>query len=286
MRLIAFLLALVLPASAHFPEEHVFSVFQFPDGHVPSMDGDFSDWAVVPDSYFIGNSVYKETLHDSTVADTLDLHLIRAAVGWNDGLNRLYFIAEVYDDVWRFSHFNTDSLDTPHSRMAGAYVHGSDIWEIVVDADHAGDRVINFSEEPEAEFRYRSAYTQNYHLYMPPLNGHYWHWLWGKALWTKREEFSSVGWSGQVQHLDSGRIVYEFYITPFDDLHPDGPEHSAVHDLTENAIIGLGWAFLDADEKDNGFDAFWSLSKEQKLYCSGEYISDFKLMPIETGLFD
>ena len=128
--------------------------------------------------------------------------------------------------------------------MTGAYVHGSDIWEIVVDADHAGDRVINFSEEPEAEFRYRSAYTQNYHLYMPPLNGHYWHWLWGKALWTKREEFSSVGWSGGVQHLDSGRVIYEFYITPFDDLHPDGPEHSILHDLTENTIIGLGWAFL------------------------------------------
>ena len=286
MRIVMIMLALVIPASAHFPHDSVFEIFQFPDEHVPTMDGDSADWDVVPAEYFIDHTSYRETLHDSTVTDTLDLHPIRAAVGWNDRLNRLYFIAEVYDDVWRFSHPNTDSLDTPHSRMTGAYVHGSDIWEIVVDADHAGDRVINFSEEPEAEFRYRSAYTQNYHLYMPPLNGYYWHWLWGKALWTKREEFSSVGWSGGIQHLDSGRVIYEFYITPFDDLHPDGPEHSILHDLTENTIIGLGWAFLDADEKADGFDAFWSLSGEMKLYCSGEYISDFRLMPIEDDLFD
>ena len=173
MSIVVALFALALPASAHFPGDSIFKVFQFPDEHVPTMNGDSSDWDVVPAEYFIDHTSYRETLHDSTVTDTLDLHLIRAAVGWNDQLNRLYFIAEVYDDVWRFSHPNTDSLATPHSRMAGAYVHGSDIWEIVVDSDHAGDRVINFSEVPEAEFRYRSAYTQNYHLYMPPLNAHY-----------------------------------------------------------------------------------------------------------------
>ena len=89
-----------------------------------------------------------------------------------------------------------------------------------------------------------------------------------------------------MEHLGSGRVIYECYITPFDDLHPAGPEESQMHDLKENAIIGLSWAFLDADDKDDTYDAFWSLSKQQKMYCSGEYLSDFKLMPVEPGLFD
>jgi hypothetical protein len=271
---------------AHLPEGQTFKIFQFPDDHVPSMDGSFSDWDKVPADYFLDYILHEEKHRDGAAHDTTDHHIIRAAVGWNDRLNRLYFIAEVYDDVWRFSHPSTDSLDTPHSRMTGAHVHGNDIWEIVVDADHAGDRVINFSEEPEAEFRYRSAYTQNYHLYIPPLNGHYWHWLWGKALWTKREEFSAFGWSGDVKHLGAGRVVYECYLTPFDDLHPDGPEHSEMHDLQESAIIGLSWGFLDADDKDDTYDAFWSLNKQQKIYCSGEFLADFKLMPLESKLFD
>ncbi len=286
MRFIFILLAFALPANAHFPQEQVFQAFQFPDTHIPSMDGDPSDWDIVPSSYVIDYTAHEEKHRDGAEHDTLDHHVVRAIAGWNDRLNRLYFMAEIYDDVWRFSHDQTDSLDTPHSRMKGAYVHGADIWEIVVDADHAGDRVINFSEEPAAEFRYRSAYTQYYHLYMPPLNGHYWHWLWGKALWTKREEFSSVGWSGQVTHLGAGRVIYECYITPFDDLNPEGPEQSLLHDLREQAIIGLSWAFIDADEKSDTYDAFWSLSKQQKMYCSGEFLSDFRLMPIEPHLFE
>jgi hypothetical protein len=37
--------------------------------------------------------------------------------------------------------------------------------------------VVNLSENEEEEMRLRSAFAQNYHLYMPPLNGSYWHWM-------------------------------------------------------------------------------------------------------------
>jgi hypothetical protein len=59
-----------------------------------------------------------------------------------------------------------------------------------------------------------------------------------------------------------------------------------MHDLQESAIIGLSWGFLDADDKDDTYDAFWSLNKQQKIYCSGEFLADFKLMPLESKLFD
>ena len=103
------------------------------------------------------------------------------AVGWNERLNRLYFMAEIADNIHLFEKppDHIDSLDTYNSRRTGAFVQGSDIWEIVIDADHGGVRVVNLSEDEAEEMRLRSAFAQNYHLYIPPLNGFYWHWLWG-----------------------------------------------------------------------------------------------------------
>ena len=65
------------------------------------------------------------------------------AVGWNERLNRLYFMAEVSDNIHLFEKpaDHIDSLDTYNSRRTGAFVHGSDIFEIVIDADHGGERV-------------------------------------------------------------------------------------------------------------------------------------------------
>jgi hypothetical protein len=64
------------------------------------------------------------------------LHIKRVAVGWNERLNRLYFMAEVSDNIHLFEKpaDHIDSLDTYNSRRTGAFVHGSDIFEIVIDA--------------------------------------------------------------------------------------------------------------------------------------------------------
>lgn len=272
-------------AHAHVSEGVVFAAYQFADDEVPVMDGDLSDWDLVPRHYFIDMHDHEE-VHAKLFAahDTTDLHIRRVAVGWNDTHNRLYFMTEVFDDIVRFEKQNTDSLDTWYSRLHGTHVHGADIWEIVIDADHGGELVVNHTEDrnEEVEMRKRSAYTQNYHLYMPPLNGDYWHWLWGRALWTKDPEYSGVGWSFDGDHGSPGVVTYETYLTPFDDLHFAGPDSSVVHDLTAGTIIGMSWAFLDADSTDTTFDAFWSLSKdrEMKMYCMGEYLVDFELMPL------
>ena len=194
LRLIVVVLGCVAgPVVAHFPEGVVYKAFPFADDQVPVLDGDLSDWDIVPPEYVFDLTHHEEVrakLFDSY--DRADLDIRRVAVGWNDRQNRLYFMAEVYDDVVRFHKENPDSLDTYFSRLRGAYVHGADIWEIVIDADHGGEDVINLGTDEDTEMRLRSAYTQNYHLYMPPLNGHYWHWLWGKALWTQDADFKGI----------------------------------------------------------------------------------------------
>ena len=110
--------------------------------------------------------------------------------------------------------------------------------------------------------------------------------LWGKATWTVDPEYSDVGWNYPGEHLSAGTVTYECYLTPFDDLHPDGPDSSKIHDLRENAIIGLSWAFLDADTSATTYDAFWSLSRQKKMYAGEEYLADFRLMPVDTALFE
>jgi hypothetical protein len=284
--LLALLVALALPAQAHFPEGVTYKVFQFSDGQEPRMDGRIEDWAAVPSTYALSLRDHEEVFRGlGDEYDPQDLDIKKVLVGWNDRLNRLYFMAEVYDDLHRFHKDKVDSLNTLHSRTAGAYVHGNDIWEIVIDADHAGEQVVNFSrDDMGVEMRQRSAYTQNYHLYMPPLNGEYWHWLWGKALWTESAAYSGVGWQYAGENRSGGTVFYECYLTPFDDLNPAGPDSSRVHDLQENAVIGLSWAFLDADSNDTEFDAFWSLSRKMEMYCMGQYLVDFRLMPVERGV--
>lgn len=280
------LVLLVAAALAHQPEGVVYRAFHFADAAVPVMDGDLADWDQVPEEYLFDLTHHEEIavkLFDQY--DRSDLDVRRAAVGWNDRQNRLYFMAEVFDDVVRYSKPNTDSLDTFHSRLRGAHVHGADIWEIVIDADHGGELVVGHSEEAAEEMRHRSAYTQNYHLYMPPLNGEYWHWLWGKAMWLPDPQWSGMGYTFAGADTDSGTVTYETYLTPFDDLHPAGIDSSVVHDLEAGKVIGLSWAFLDADESDEKFDAFWSLSKRQgpRMCCAGEDLVDFLLVPPAGG---
>jgi len=239
----------------------------------------------VPAEYFFDLRHHTEVKEGKGLDhNTADLHIKRVLVGWNERLNRLYFMAEIADNIHLFEKTpdHIDSLDTYNSRRTGAFVHGSDIWEIVIDADHGGERVVNLSEDEAEEMRLRSAFAQNYHLYIPPLNGFYWHWMWGRATWTDDPTYADVGWRFSGAHGSAGNVIYECYLTPFDDLHPDGPDSSVIHDLTEGAIIGLSWAFLDADTGSNRQRTFWSLSGQRQMASSAEFLVDFELMPVDA----
>lgn len=92
-------------AAAHKPPGEVFFAFQWPDGAIPQMDGDLSEWDVVPSQYEITNPLLFQ-VHDVGKlgldtprggVDAADM-FIRHRIGWNDNTNRLYFATSVYDD--------------------------------------------------------------------------------------------------------------------------------------------------------------------------------------------
>ena len=100
------------------PQGRIFEVFQFPADKIPRIDGDPSDWDMVPESYSIGLDQMHDDEHKHLQPDPKDLD-IHVKVGWVKGLNRLYFLYEAYDSYWDF---------------ADPGLH-NDTFEIVVDGD-------------------------------------------------------------------------------------------------------------------------------------------------------
>lgn len=251
-------------------QEPGFKVFQFPRTMIPRIDGDFTDWDIVPESYAIG---IEEMWDDSGQHQTIDRKTldIRVKVGWVKGLNRLYFLYEAYDDYWDFDQLGLRN----------------DTYEIVVDADlSGGPHVDEFRLNPAVKsridgfFEFQNQHAQNYHIMTPPTDGKSWTMVWGPQQWLKYLPYSNYAYDYNFRHGEGGRLRMEFYITPFDYASPEGPEKSVESRLYENKKIGLCWAVIDYDggKQKNGF---WNLSKYHEMYGNASMQRLFTLMPIE-----
>ena len=250
------------------PPSHIFKVFQFPADKIPRIDGDPSDWAMVPESYSIGIDQMHDDEHKHTKPDPKDLD-VHVKVGWVKGLNRLYFLYEAYDNYWDF---------------ADPGLH-NDTFEIVVDGDRSGGPLIpQFRNNPDqdtwdAHFSMHGVQAQNYHI-MTPAEGKDWALAWGCQPWDKELPYANHAQIYSFRPGESGKYVLEFYITPFDYASCDGPQRAVESQLYENKIIGLSWAVIDYDgnQKNNGF---WNLSPEHTMYGNASFLNEFRLMPLE-----
>ena len=267
-------LAATCPTMAAEPEiavsEPGFRVFQFPRTAIPRIDGDFSDWDIVPESYAVSiDSMWDDTRkHPAIDRSTLD---IKVKVGWVSGLNRLYFLYEAYDDYWDFDQLGLHN----------------DTYEIVVDADLSGGPHIDelrpcpdVKSRIDAFFEFQNIHAQNYHIMTPPTEGKSWTMVWGPQQWLKYLPYANYAYDYKFSHGQSGRLRMEFYITPFDYASPEGPSKSVESRLYENKKIGLCWAVIDYDgqQENNGF---WNLSRHHKMYGNASMQRLFTLMPLE-----
>jgi PKD domain len=253
------------------PPEQVFKVFQFPADKIPRIDGDASDWGIVPGSYAIGLDQMHDDEHKHATPNPEDLD-VHVKVGWVKGLNRLYFLYEAYDNYWDF---------------ADPGLH-NDTFEIVVDGDRSGGPLIpqfrNNADQDEwdAHFSMHGVQAQNYHVFTPS-EGKDWALAWGCQPWIKELPWANHAQSYKFKHGESGKYVLEFYITPFDYAGCEGPQRAVESELYENKIIGLSWAVIDYDgaAKNNGF---WNLGMEHTMYGNATLLREFRLMPLEPGL--
>jgi len=251
-----------------------FPVFQFPANQIPRIDGDTDDWSIVPDHYTVGTDQLEETvigLGDKHDPDDLD---VKVQVGWVQGQNHLYFRYEANDDYWDFSR------DDLHN----------DIFEVVVDGDLSGGPLIRqmhpieeLREKMDTHFLFHGVHAQNYHI-LTPARDKEWTMVWGSQPWIKDLPYANAAYRYDFEPGESGRMVLEFFITPFD-YAPPKRSRAVPTTLEEGKVIGLSWAVLDYDDVDaNQYDGFWNLSHKTTMYGDASELVAFRLMPIESQL--
>ncbi len=251
----------------------VFKVFQFPPDKIPRIDGEASDWNIVPESYSIGTDqlVDDSGKHPSPDPKNLD---VRVKVGWVKGLNRLYFFYEAYDDYWDFS-------------LPGLH---NDTFELVVDGDLSGGPMLekwhpakDFLNTNTAYFSFRGVHAQNYHIFTP-AEGKDWCMVYGAAQWIKELPWANASCKYSFKPGEAGKLVLEFWITPFDYAGFEGPQRSVESVLEEKKIFGMSWAVIDYDDAHSGTtnNGFWNLSRKHTMYGNASELVAFKLMPLEA----
>ena len=246
-----------------------FNIFQFPANMIPRIDGDSSDWDIVPEHYSINTDELKDTVNNTTM-DKNDFD-VTVKVGWVKGLNKLYVLYEAYDDYWDFEKPDLHN----------------DIFEIVVDADLSGGPLIpqlrkDIKFDPWDGYLFHGVHAQNYHIFTP-AEGKTWTMVWGCQPWIAELPWSNAAYSYDFKHGESGKLILEFYITPFDYAPYSGPSDAAVSTLKEDTIIGLSWSILEYDgEHESGrYKAFWNLSHKTTMYGNADDLVAFRLMPLE-----
>lgn len=273
-RLITTLLALLVccPSLALDRPGTVFKIFQFPPNMIPRIDGNAEDWNIVPDDYAIGMDQLVDDTDKDRKPDPKDLD-VRVKVGWVKGLNRLYFLYEAYDNYWDFG-------------QPGLH---NDTFELVVDGDASGGPLIpRFQLNPElsereAHFTMHGVQAQNYHI-MTPAVGKDWAMAWGCNAYVKELPYANAAYSYNFKPGEAGKLVLEFWITPFDYAGCEGPQRAVESVLTENKLIGMAWAVLDYDDAHSEAHRFWNLSRQHTMYGKAEELVGFRLMPLEPRL--
>ena len=263
-----------LPGMAwgHYPEGVTFFAFQWPPGHEPVMDGDLSEWEIVPEKYISRTEEFHEILYH--LIDPYDFDITRSIVSWSEPQNRLYFAAEVFDDVHQIDRDRIQDLTT------------DDTFEIMIDADHSGGQYSAFLVFAEEEWKeITGAQATQYGLSVPAPKGLKSFKSYNASTWTEKPPWAEYAWKMEEAPEGGSTMFYEVSIIPFDHLNWLGPEQSQIHNLEAGEIIGLNIAFSDWDQDLEYWEGYWVLSGRSKTFVYAERFTNFLLAPVEWELF-
>ncbi len=271
----ALITAMSSMAFGHAPPGELYFAVQFPDNLVPTMDGDLSDWDVVPiDPYTIRNDrLYSPVAEIQPVGrgeiDVSDIN-IRHIMGWNENANKLYVMSEVFDNIHNADRENPSAF------------WQDDAWEVEVNPDHTPTEEHNLEGEPANNFSYKWA--------VPPVEGSYQYYRPVSALeWlVDGSDWVNFGWGFSGEQFGESTYRYELAITPITSLPNDAsatPDQAVVFDLGENEIIHTSITVGDFDEACTecvleSYQGFWTMSPE--MCCTGT--NDVVLAEMEPSL--
>ena len=156
---------------------------------------------------------------------------MKVKVGWVKGQNQLYFLYEASDNYWDFARPDLHN----------------DIFEVVVDGDLSGGPLIRqmhpiekLRDKLDTHFLFHGVHAQNYHIFTP-AEGKDWAMVWGCQPWIKDLPYANAACKYNFKPGESGKLVLEFFVTPFDYAPPDR-SRAVPSKLDEDKVIGMSWA--------------------------------------------
>jgi len=274
-------ICLVGSAWAHEPPGFTYYAFQWPDGLLPTLDGDISDWEVVPEAYVLTTADLYEQLQGLGIRgsgyDASNM-AVECVVAWNETTNRLWIYTTVFDNL------------TLVQRDAGspAVMYKDDSLEIMFDADHSGGQfrggVEGFSDEENLRFRQSTAQKFNFSIPSPDEfelfigDASEWYYVNGGQIFE-------WGWSFDGVLGGEGTRVFEWTWQGWDDLNFEGPDVSLVHDLEEGDIVGFNIAWNDNDTVGElGQPVYWTLCGADQTFKRADRFADVLLTELEPDL--
>lgn len=266
---VVFVLGLASLAGAHSPPGELFFLVQFPDNAVPTIDGDLSDWNIVPESPYVlrADKMFDPAQFNEAGRGELDLSDFNPVhiLGWNENFNKIYFANQIFDNIHNIDRENP------------AYHWNDDNWEVEVNPTHLAAEEQNLADEPVNRIAYKWV--------VPPLEGVYQSiepigdltWL------SDGTDYVSYGWSFDGEMYGESTYYYELSVSPIASLPRENatPENTEFYDLEEDDIIHISIFNGDIESGDD-YQGFWGTTPES----SNIALNDFVCAPMDQQLLD
>jgi len=209
--------------------------------NIPVIDGLFDDlcW-----DYAEWQAIDQVWIPYGDVVDSSDYHG-QYKVLWSKSTNLLYFLVEVYDDVY------VDGFQFAGSNDSYNY----DIVEVFIDHDKSGGLHV-FDGTEAAGWGTNSENAFSYHIAMDfpavdETNTNFWALDWDGVSWSDNYTADYASHLPELALRESdGKYYWEFSLAVYDDTYDSGdPEASRVV-MQEEDLIGLSLAYCDNDNPD------------------------------------
>jgi hypothetical protein len=78
--------------------------------------------------------------------------------------------------------------------------------------------------------------------------------------------YGNAAYSYNFKHGESGNLILEFWLTPFDYANCDGGPAASVESVLRDKLIGMAWAILDYDSNSGLQGVLEPLSKDHDVW--------------------
>jgi len=264
-------------AGAHIGD-NIYLLYEIADADVADIDlfdQSVTDWEdVVGDASLLPTDFYQDpTVGEGAQYDPADLDY-RIWLGWNASSVTVHMAMERVDNVYVNEYAGGD--------LGQLWRH--DAIELMLDGDHTGGDYTSgadpeWTEEEQLLNGNRTA--QQYVSVADTPDGRHVGYQGAGSDWVNALPYADGG-GGSVGEGPTTSI-FEFYVTPFDDLIWNSPDDSKKSNLVDGAIIGFQISVPDFDTEPSAYRAFHTLSGQAATWKYAERFVDGRLVGAGGG---